>query len=59
MQVKERITRCLATTANPETGITDVDTLRSLNILDHQDFGIYAEVIQSGDIALGDRLELI
>lgn len=59
LRIRERIRRCLATTANPETGARDVDTLRSLNMLDHQDFGIYAEVMESGDIALGDRLELI
>ncbi|KIN70642.1 Molybdenum cofactor sulfurase-like protein [Sulfitobacter noctilucae] len=59
IRIKERIVRCLATTANPETGIRDVDTLSSLNMLDHQDFGIYAEVIESGDISLGDELELI
>ncbi|WP_276151872.1 MULTISPECIES: MOSC N-terminal beta barrel domain-containing protein [unclassified Sulfitobacter] len=59
LRVKERITRCKATTANPETGAIDVDTLRALNTLGHQDFGVYVEVIQSGDIALGDKLELI
>ncbi|GAA6174218.1 MOSC domain-containing protein [Sulfitobacter pacificus] len=59
LRVKERITRCKATTANPETGESDVDTLRALNILGHQDFGIYVEVTQSGDVALGDQLELL
>ncbi|MGC1504193.1 MAG: MOSC N-terminal beta barrel domain-containing protein [Sulfitobacter sp.] len=59
LRVKERIRRCKATTANPETGIRDADTLRALNILGHQDFGVYVEVTQSGDIALGDQLELL
>jgi len=59
LKVAERIVRCLATTANPETGERDVDTLRALNILDHQDFGVYASVIRSGDIALGDSLEVL
>lgn len=57
--VKERIKRCKATTANPETGARDVDTLRALNILGHQDFGVYVEVTQSGEIAVGDQLELL
>ena len=59
LQVKERIVRCLATTANPKTGVRDVDTLRALGMLDHQDFGIYCSVIQSGDVKVGDKLELI
>ncbi|MCX7558725.1 MOSC N-terminal beta barrel domain-containing protein [Sulfitobacter sp. F26204] len=59
LRVKERITRCLATTANPETGEWDVDTLGMLNTLGHQDFGVYVEVTQSGNIALGDTLELL
>jgi uncharacterized protein len=59
LHVEERITRCKATTANTDTGVRDVDTLKALNTLGHQDFGIYARVIQSGDVALGDQLELI
>jgi len=59
LRVQERITRCLATTVNTDTGLRDVDTLKALNSLDHQDFGIYASVIQTGVIALGDQLELV
>ena len=58
--VRERIKRCKATTANPETGIRDVDTLATLRQgWDHQDFGIYAEVVASGDVAVDDDLELL
>ncbi|WP_299414466.1 MOSC N-terminal beta barrel domain-containing protein [uncultured Sulfitobacter sp.] len=59
LRVEARITRCLATTANTDTGVRDVDTLKALNMLDHQDFGIYVTVIQSGDVTVGDELELI
>jgi uncharacterized protein YcbX len=59
LHVQERTVRCPATTANPETGQRDVDTLRTLNILGHQDFGVYARVITSGTVAVGDKLELI
>lgn len=59
LRVQERITRCKATTANTDTGQRDIDTLKALNTLGHQDFGIYASVIQSGDVALGDQLELL
>ena len=59
LRVKERTNRCMATAANPETGVRDQDTLHLLNILGHQDFGMYLQVTQSGDIAVGDELELI
>lgn len=59
LKVEERIKRCMATTANTDTGLRDVDTLKALKSLDHQHFGIYASVIQSGNVALGDQLELI
>ncbi|KIN77862.1 MOSC domain-containing protein [Sulfitobacter mediterraneus] len=60
LTVREPILRCLATTANPETGVRDVDTLALLNgHWDHQDFGIYAEVTQAGRVALGDTLAVL
>ncbi|SEL39414.1 hypothetical protein SAMN05443999_10594 [Roseovarius azorensis] len=60
MTVREPIRRCLATTANPATGLRDLDTLGALNRhFDHQDFGIYAEVVKSGEIGIGDRLEVL
>lgn len=59
LKVEERITRCRATTVNTDTGQRDVDTLRALNSLSHQDFGIYCTVIRSGTVAIGDELELL
>ncbi|NRA98434.1 MAG: MOSC domain-containing protein [Rhodobacteraceae bacterium] len=56
LEVKERITRCKATMANPETGRRDVDTLAALRTWDHQDFGVYAEVVTGGTIAPGDTV---
>ncbi|SDW80411.1 hypothetical protein SAMN05444358_1011805 [Ruegeria halocynthiae] len=57
--IRERITRCLATTANPETGERDADTLGALNSWDHQDFGVYAEVIRGGALRVGDGVKLL
>ncbi len=57
--VRERITRCLATTANPDTGERDADTLGALNSWDHQDFGVYAEVIRGGEIRIDDKVQLL
>ena len=59
LHIEEPIVRCLATTANPETGERDVDTLRALNTLGHQNFGIYARVTKTGRIATGDAVEVL
>ncbi|MEH6740081.1 MAG: MOSC N-terminal beta barrel domain-containing protein [Sulfitobacter sp.] len=59
LKIEERITRCLATTVNTDTGVRDVDTLKALSTLGHQDFGIYARVIETGQVAVGDQLELV
>ena len=57
LQVRENTERCLATAANPATGQRDLDTLGALAHFGHHDFGVRAEVITSGHIALGDTLE--
>ncbi len=57
--VRERITRCLATTANPETGERDADTLGALSSWDHQDFGVYAEVLEGATIHTGDEVQVL
>lgn len=55
--VRERIGRCKATTVNPDTGISDADTLGALRAgWGAQEFGVYAEVIAGGRVALGDSL---
>jgi uncharacterized protein YcbX len=55
LRVEEPIGRCRATGANPETGAQDADTLGALDaVYGHQDFGVFARVIRSGDVALGD-----
>jgi uncharacterized protein YcbX len=55
LRVQERITRCMATTVEPATGHSNADTLGALDAaFGHQDFGLYATVVQDGDIALGD-----
>ncbi len=58
--VREPIVRCLATTANPATGLRDLDTLKALNDkMDHQNFGIYAEVTRGGALRVGDVIEVL
>jgi uncharacterized protein YcbX len=55
LKVEDRITRCRATEANPDTGQRDAATLRMLEDgWGHQDFGVYARVIQAGNIGIDD-----
>lgn len=55
LKIEERITRCRATCANPETGRVDFETLTLLQDgYGHQDFGVYARVTLGGEIAVGD-----
>lgn len=56
LEVEQPITRCKATMANPETGKRDVDTLATLRTWDHQDFGVYARVVEGGTISVGDTV---
>lgn len=56
-RAEERITRCLATAANPDTGERDADTLGALEAgWGHRDLGIYLTALSSGRIATGDEV---
>lgn len=59
LHVRERTDRCLATTANPDTGQRDADTLAALKHWDHQDFSVRAEVKESGTIRVGDKVDVL
>lgn len=59
LTVRERTDRCLATTANPETGRRDADTLAALDHWGHQDFSVRAEVKHGGIIRKGDTLVVL
>ena len=53
----KRIERCAATNVDPDTGIRDLTIPRTLmQSFGHTDCGIYAEVIEAGDIAIGDAI---
>jgi uncharacterized protein len=56
-KVVKRIVRCAATNVDPTTGIRDLDIPATLmKTFGHADCGIYAEVVNGGEIAVGDRL---
>lgn len=59
LEIRERITRCVATMVDPATGHSDAPTLSALEThFGHQDFGLYAVVVEPGTIAAGDRWTL-
>jgi uncharacterized protein YcbX len=56
LRIEERITRCSATTVDPQIGRVNAPTLDALDQnFGHKDFGVFAIVEQGGKIALGDR----
>ena len=60
LRVTEPIGRCSATMADPETGRRDADTLAALRkAFGHEDFGVFVEVLEGGEIAPGDALEVL
>jgi len=57
LRVVKRIVRCAATNVDPDIGIRDLsipDTL--MRSFGHADCGVYGEVVEGGDIAVGDEL---
>jgi uncharacterized protein YcbX len=60
LEIRENITRCLATAASTETGERDADTLGALQEgWGHKEFGVYAEVVKTGDLTQGDDFEVL
>jgi uncharacterized protein YcbX len=57
LKVVKRIVRCAATNVDPTSGARDLNIPQTLQqSFGHADCGIYAEVIATGDIAVGDAL---
>jgi uncharacterized protein YcbX len=57
LKVVKRIVRCAATEVDPDTGIRDLAIPRTLmKTYGHTDCGVYAEVIEAGEIAVCDRI---
>jgi uncharacterized protein YcbX len=59
LKITQRIDRCPATSANPDSGKLDVNIPRTLKAgFGHIHFGVYAEVIEGGAVALGDGVQV-
>lgn len=60
LRVAEEIDRCRATEVDPETGHRDTATLQLLRQhWGHINFGVKAVVTKGGDIATGDKVEVL
>lgn len=65
LRVTKPDARCAITTQDPDTGVRDLDTLRTLigyrglREGKHADFGVLAEVDQPGRLRLGDEITLL
>ncbi|VDC29500.1 MOSC domain-containing protein [Pseudogemmobacter humi] len=60
IEIRERVGRCKATTVDPATGEVDADTLGALReVVGAQDFGVFGVVIEGGNVARGDRVEVL
>ena len=67
--LRNDVGRCAITTQNPETGVPDFDTLRTLSAYrelteneagkKHIPFGVFGEVVEPGRVALGDTAEAV
>ena len=58
IRVVEPVERCAATEVNPDTAERDMQVLRALSHgFRHTECGVYAEVIQAGEVRAGDRIE--
>jgi uncharacterized protein len=57
LRVIKRIVRCAATNVDPDTGIRDLSIPNTLmRSFGHADCGVYGEVVEGGEIAVGDEL---
>jgi uncharacterized protein YcbX len=69
VRVRGDVGRCAITTQNPDTGVPDFDTLRTIKAYraetanekgkNHLPFGVYGEVVEPGKVALGDDVAVV
>jgi uncharacterized protein YcbX len=69
VRLRGDVGRCAITTQNPETGVPDFDTLRTIDAYrsrtnnvsgkEHIPFGVYGDVVQAGAVRVGDTVDVI
>jgi uncharacterized protein len=68
IRLRGDVGRCAITTQNPESGVPDFDTLRTIGSYrtstdeesgkTYMPFGVYGDVVQAGPVRVGDPVEL-
>lgn len=59
-EITKPVERCMATTVNPDTGVSDQDTLGVLeHTYGHLDFGVFGIVTKPGLVQTGDTFEVV
>jgi uncharacterized protein YcbX len=68
VRIRGDVGRCAITTQNPDSGVPDFDTLRTIKAYRHETanekgkrhlpFGVYGEVVEPGRVAVGDEVEV-
>ena len=57
LRIVKRIVRCAATNVDPDTGTRDLAIPQTLmRSFGHADCGVYGEVVEAGEIAVGDEV---
>jgi hypothetical protein len=60
LRVFDRTARCANTEVDPDTGLRDMQPQKLLReVHGHADMGVYAEVVAAGEVAAGDRVDLV
>jgi uncharacterized protein len=69
VRLRGDVGRCAITTQNPDTGVPDLDTLRTIDAYrvrtsnaagkTHIPFGVYGDVVEPGQVRVGDPVELL
>jgi uncharacterized protein len=60
LQIVKRIVRCAAVNVDPITAVRDLNLPHTImRTYGHDDCGVYADVIADGEIAAGDKIEVV
>jgi len=69
VRLRGDVGRCAITTQNPDTGVPDFDTLRTIKAYrsetanekgkNHLPFGVYGEVVEPGRVRIGDDVQVV
>jgi uncharacterized protein YcbX len=59
IQLKRPCERCMIITVNPDNGERDTSLLKTVALERDNQFGVYASVVKTGDINIGDKVYLL